>query len=169
MAVLNNNGVLFSERQRFNQWWLWLILLLPNVTIGYGIWEQYKSGEPLSWSTLLLSNALLLVVLGLFLLMRLETEIREDGIYVRFFPFASKLKRYGWEDIDEAYVRKYSPLLDYGGWGVRYGLKGRALNVAGNTGIQLKLKDGSRLLIGTRKPEEAKAVLERIRQFPASV
>lgn len=54
--------------------------------------------------------------------------------------------------------------MDYGGWGFRFGLfgKGRALNVSGNKGIQLVLTDGTRLLIGTNKPDEARQALQLI-------
>jgi hypothetical protein len=44
----------------------------------------------------------------------------------------------------------YSPLLNYGGWGIRKG----AYNVSGNKGVQFELYDDERFLIGTQKPEE---------------
>lgn len=111
---------------------------------------------------LLLGNGILLLVIFLLLGLRLDTEIRNDGVYVRFFPFALRLKRYGWEEIEKAYVRPYKPLLEYGGWGIRYGRKGKALNVSGNMGLQLELKNGKKLLIGTRKPEVLQAVIEEL-------
>jgi hypothetical protein len=46
---------------------------------------------------------------------------------------------------------------------LRYGLsaKGKAYNVSGNQGIQLVFKDGNSLLIGTQKPNEASAALQK--------
>ncbi len=51
-------------------------------------------------------------------------------------------------------VLTYSPIKDYGGWGIRYGRGGKAYNVRGNRGVQLQLANGQRLLIGSQRPEE---------------
>ena len=61
-----------------------------------------------------------------------------------------------WDQLDECYLRTYSPLGEYGGWGIKYGLggAGKVYNVSGNQGLQLVFKDGARLLIGTKKPQE---------------
>jgi hypothetical protein len=48
----------------------------------------------------------------------------------------------------------YSSLRDYGGWGIRYGSKGKAYNVSGSRGVRLELSNGKRLLIGSQRPEE---------------
>jgi hypothetical protein len=49
--------------------------------------------------------------------------------------------------------RTYSPVLEFGGWGIRVGGGGMAYNVSGNEGVQLVLKSGRRVLIGTRQPD----------------
>lgn len=64
----------------------------------------------------------------------------------------------------KAYVRTYDALSEYGGWGLKGGAlwnnsKGKAINVSGNIGIQLELKNGKKLLIGTQKKKEAENVL----------
>jgi len=41
--------------------------------------------------------------------------------------------------------------------------KGRALNMSGNMGLQLELKDGKKLLIGTQKFEELEQLLQKIK------
>jgi len=66
-----------------------------------------------------------------------------------------------WNEITQSYVRKYNPITEYGGWGLRWGLKGKAYNMSGNKGIQLVLNGNIRLLIGTNKAEEADEVLRR--------
>ena len=55
--------------------------------------------------------------------------------------------------------------MDYGGWGIKYGLKGLAYNISGNFGIQLELKSGSKILIGTQKPDEVKKLLDEIKSI----
>jgi len=110
---------------------------------------------------LLVPVIVVLLITLLFSVLRLDTEIREDGVYVRFFPLRINFRKYPWEDIEKIFVRKYRPLLEYGGWGIRFSLSGngRALNVSGNKGIQLVLPNNAKLLIGTNKPEEAALAL----------
>lgn len=50
-------------------------------------------------------------------------------------------------------MREYSPLGEYGDWGIRRGRGGRAYNVKGNRGVRLVLRTGKKVLIGSRYPE----------------
>jgi len=112
----------------------------------------------------LISTTVLVTILTiLFLLFKLETRIEKDGIYIRFFPFHLSPRKYSWDKIEKSYVRQYSPLREYGGWGIRFGLfgKGMAYNVSGDMGIQLVFKDGTKVLIGTNKPQEVEEILRR--------
>ncbi len=86
--------------------------------------------------------------------LQLVTEVRDDGLYVRFRPIHFSYKRIAFDEIRSYESRKYHPLMEYGGWGIRYGLKGKAYNVRGDLGIQLEFVSGKRLLIGTQRPEE---------------
>ena len=162
----NNNETLFKETQRFKQWWLWILLLGINGLFLFGVWRQIILGNPfgdnpISNAGLLIATGITIILTILFLNFRLDTAIKKDGIYVRFFPFHSKFKRFTWEKINKSYVRSYSPVSEYGGWGLRYGLfgKGRAYNISGNNGLQLEFTDGKKLLIGTNKPDELKTIL----------
>ena len=62
--------------------------------------------------------------------------------------------------MDQVHVRTYSPVIEYGGWGMRYGRNGTAFNVRGNVGIQIVKKDGKRILIGTQLEKDAMKALE---------
>ena len=104
-----------------------------------------------------------LTIAALFLLLMLETEIRPDGIYVRYFPFHIHFKRFAPEDLSEYYARRYKPILEYGGWGIRYSLRnGKAYNVSGNQGVQLVFKNGKKLLIGSQKANELEIAIRSI-------
>ncbi|MBG9376377.1 hypothetical protein I5907_09045 [Panacibacter sp. DH6] len=158
--------ILFSEKQRFTQWWLWLLLIGINGATLWRIIKPLQNGTaPASYTGIILSITISLLVLLLFLLFRLDTEIREDGVYVRFFPLHIKFKCYSWSSISRLYVRKYAPLKEFGGWGVRYGSNGKAYNISGNDGLQIEFTNGKNLLIGTQKPAELSAVLLRNGQF----
>ncbi|MBJ2175825.1 hypothetical protein JBL43_16340 [Aureibaculum sp. A20] len=67
-----------------------------------------------------------------------------------------------WNDISKVYVRKYNAITEYGGWGFRgyiFKTGGKAFNVMGNKGIQIVLKNGKKMLIGTQKEVEAERIL----------
>jgi hypothetical protein len=154
------NTILFREEQRFNQWWLWLLILEPTSMMWYGAIQQLIFDKPYGTNpTSDTGISILLVLFGILLplfmySLRLITEVRQDGLYVRFYPFHLSFRQYPYESINSYQVREYSPLKEYGGWGIRYGMKGMAYNVSGNRGVQLEFKTGKRLLIGSQRPEE---------------
>ena len=162
----------FSEKQYFRQPWLWAILISVNSLLAFALIKQifYKQpfgGNPASNSELLMFAALVFFITLLFIFMRLETQIREDGIYYRLFPFQLKMKSISWNRISKAFIREYKPLTEYGGWGIRMGLfgSGWAVNVSGNKGLQLIYDNGKKLLIGTNEPDVLESALLQIGQF----
>ena len=61
----------------------------------------------------------------------------------------------------------YRPIADYGFWGIRSGRDGeRALIARGNRGVRLELTDGSKLLIGSQRPEALAPAIETARRPP---
>ncbi|MBE8713530.1 hypothetical protein [Sphingobacterium hungaricum] len=155
------NKELYQEKQSFSTWWLFAIIAL---ILGYGIYELHD--YYLVNATLILPTGIWLglTLLLFFAFVKLKTEIDKTGIHIRFFPFLFGKKSFRWDEIGEVYVRKYS-LAEYGGWGWRIGPSGVAYNTAGYTGIQLILKNGRRVLIGTHKPIEVQTVLEKLNKL----
>ncbi|MBP7496901.1 MAG: hypothetical protein KA792_04470 [Bacteroidales bacterium] len=167
-----NKDILFFETQKFRQLWL-LFLLLSVVGITFmAFFIQFAGAKqqienPIDKAGLLISACLIVLITLLFYYVRLETQIRRDGIYVRFFPFHIKYKFYNWESLSKVYIRQYSAIKEYGGWGLRIGFfrKGKALNVSGNKGLQLEFTNKKRLLIGTNKPDELTSILSNLGQL----
>ena len=157
---------LFLEKQSFRQIWLWILLitidLIHFVTICTPYFTQSVNGiARTDLGETVFSAAILIFTTVLFYLMRLETVIKSDGIYYRFFPFQIKLKKISWEEISHAYIRKYNPIMEYGGWGIRNGFlrSGKAYNVSGNEGLQMIYTSNKRFLLGTKKADEIKSIL----------
>ena len=94
--------------------------------------------------------------------LQLRTKIDKNGIVYQFWPVHRKEQIIKWEEVNCAYVRKYSPIFEYGGWGFRHGRKGKAFNTSGNMGLQIEFLNGKKLLIGTQKPEEMERVLRKL-------
>ena len=150
---------IYREVQHFRQPWVWALILIGSITLVYGAVQQLVLGKP--WGNHPSSDAgllVLLVVFGfgmpyLFYLTRLITEVRTDGVYIRYFPIHRSFRRFAFSEIRSFEAVTYRPIHDYGGWGIRYGKSGKVYNVSGNRGVRLELTDRHRLLIGSQKPE----------------
>jgi hypothetical protein len=143
---------LFREEQWFSPWLFWPQAMgIP--LFGFALF--LFTGEPLALLVALVVGSLFI---ALFLLMRLITEVHEDGVYVRLFPMP--FRRIAVADIASASPRTYRPIREYGGWGIRITWRhGRAYNARGNQGVQLVLKGGRRVLIGSQQPEDLAAAI----------
>jgi len=168
----------FTETQKFNQPWIWIgiaaIGLTMTTVFEFGIYQQLFRGKPfgnnpMSDNGLIISYLLIvLLITGLILLFRfacLSTEIDENGIDYRFFPFHLKHKKITWSEIEKMEVITYKPIRDYGGWGIRYNRTGKAYNVSGDKGLQLYLKNGKRILIGTQRDAELTDFLGKLNKL----
>ncbi|UAM99192.1 hypothetical protein K8354_05050 [Polaribacter litorisediminis] len=164
----------FKEEQRFTQSWLIIILIVaigvPFLFGVYGIIQQviYKiplGQKPMSDVGLIIFTVSMFLLTLLIFFMKLSTRIDQEGIQYQFYPFHFSMKKISWDKIEKVGVRTYLPISEFGGWGLRGGFffnkgKEEAVNISGNIGIQLILKSGKKLLIGTQKENEAKSVLE---------
>ena len=161
--------VYYKEEQRFRQIWIWILLLL---LCGVWIWQlvqQIFMGIPFGDNpapdfVVVLIGLFPLFAIILFRVLTLETIIDETGVYYRFRPFQRKPRIIKKDDIQRFEVKKYNPVMDYGGWGIRYGMtkKGNAYNVSGNQGVLFELKNGKRFMLGTQNPESIRSALEKM-------
>jgi len=167
---MKKQQILFDESQGFNQWWIWAIILGAMGVSLYASMETIQMGDSLfNWTNFSVIIPVFIIP-ALFYFLKLKTKVEENGIYVRFIPFHLKEIFISWDQLDECYIRTYSPLGEYGGWGIKYclGGAGKVYNVSGNQGLQLVFKDGARLLIGTQKPQELQEVIKKIALFPSN-
>lgn len=158
---------LFKETQRFNQKWIIILISIPLLITLWGIIQQIILGKPFGnnpvpdW-VLLLSLLVPILIIAFIFGLKLHTRIDKNGIYYRFAPVHRNDRWIKWSEVKDAYVRKYKPIKEYGGWGFRKGRSGKALNTSGNMGLQIMFKDGKRLLLGTQKPKEIVRLFEKL-------
>ena len=154
--------VYFREVQRFRQLWIWIPLLFVAGLLWYLFIKQIifrvpVGARPAPDAVLVLFWLLLGVGLPLlFHALKMVTEVHNDGVYVNIY----KPVKIPFDTILKYEIRSYKPIREYGGWGIRYGLSGKAYNVSGNRGVQLELEKGKKLLIGSQKPEELLMAME---------
>jgi hypothetical protein len=159
----------YKEDQKFRQWWVWLLMALIS---GIWIWQlvqQIFMGIPFGDNP---APDFVVILIGLFpvfgillfQVLTLETIIDDEGVHYRFRPFQRKSKIIKPADIARFEVKKYNPVFDYGGWGVRYSAsgKGRAYNVSGNQGVLFELKNGKKFMLGTQNPESIRSALNKL-------
>lgn len=157
--------MIFREIQRFCQIWVWLLVFLVVGMAWYGFIQQIVFKKPFGNNPA--PDSIMIVILSLFGILlplffyhlKLVTEVRSDGVYVMFFPLQFHSRRIAFDDIKNHKIRTYSALKEYGGYGIRFGSKGKAYNVYGDKGIQFEFRDGTLLLIGTQRPEEFASAL----------
>jgi hypothetical protein len=154
----------FTEEQKFTQWWLWLILIAIGMLPVYGIYKQLIIGEdfgskPLSNLGLIIFSVFVFCFILLFYFMRLKTEIDQQEIRMRFFPFVQK--SIPWSEIKDAKLVNYGFV---GGWGIRLWTSyGTVYNTKGDKGLAIELLDGKKFLIGTQREADLQKFLERLK------
>jgi hypothetical protein len=159
---------IFSETQKFRQWWVWILVLLVAGVSWYGFVQQIVLKKPFGDNPAPDPVMIMIwVIFGLFFPLlfysiKLVTEVRYDGLYVKFSPLQFHSKKIELGEIKHYEIRPYSALKEYGGYGIRFGKEGKAYNVYGNKGIQFELQNGERLLIGTQRPEEFMQALRSV-------
>jgi len=156
---------MFKESQKFDQWWLQLMFysgigLCIYVSVQQLLYKIPFGNNPAPDGLLIFFILLYLIIFILFQSTRLITEIDDAEIRYRFYPFKTRFTTILRYDIEKMEVITYRPIIDYGGWGVRFGRKGMAYNVSGNIGLLISRKNGKTILIGTQKPDEMKEKLE---------
>ena len=185
----NNNT--FYEYQQLKRWFILLVFVPLNAVFITGCIIQIGLGKP--WGNnpmpnegLIILSVLMILFMVNMLYTNLKTAIDKDGIHIRIwlFPFYSKSKSFLWEEISDIAIKKYNPILTYGGWGIRtnfsnlnfslgkikyppkrginLGINSIAYTMSGNTGIQFVFQNKQRVLIGTNKPEELSETLMQL-------
>jgi hypothetical protein len=159
--------ILFEEIQQFTKASVrdFIKVLFGIVFIALIVSLLLQKGRMTDYNRLLIIILPLLLVSNFILGSKLIMQIRTDGIYVRFPPWQSKFSIYSWTDVAEIFVRDYGTMREFMGWGIRYAPGKMGYIVAGNTCIEIVLKNGNKVLITTQRPDEVNGVLRIIEKL----
>jgi hypothetical protein len=152
----------FSEVQRFRQ--VWVVILVGFIAVlswAFLIGLLFKP-DPSSVGIVIIVFIIFGVIFPVwFLIMKLE--IRVGGLFLsyRMFPLHLSWREVAIGEIASAEAVTYRPILEYGGWGIRIGCRGWAYNVLGNRGVFIRRKSGTCFLLGSQRPEELAAVIQK--------
>ncbi len=157
-VTLQPAAVVFREEQYFD-WRIYTFIALGEMLTGLGlsrgrVWS-YEFGLGLT-----LGMGLLMVVI--IFLLHMTTEVTPSDLRVWFGWIPTYRRFVPIESVRSVDVVSYRPIADYGFWGIRSGRDGeRALIARGNRGVRIELKDGSKLLIGSQRPELLAEAIDR--------
>ncbi|MGC9325327.1 MAG: DUF6141 family protein, partial [Desulfomonilia bacterium] len=124
--------VQYREVQHFRQVWIWVVVLGITLAIWYTFIMQVVLGIPIGSNPapdklVIIFWIIFGILFPLFsMTARLITEVRSDGIYVRFMPFHLTFRRIPFPDITRCWARDYRPIMEFGGWGIRKTARGMA-------------------------------------------
>ena len=148
----------FVEDQRFNQVWLWATLIGADfyaAGIGYIAINSPKTPASSALPIAVIIGVVMALPMIMMALCKLHVEVCSENISLRFFPFHSTPRIYPMSSIRSAEATAYSPIRDYGGWGLRRNRAGEKIyNTSGNKGVQLTFEDGKKMIIGSQQAEK---------------
>jgi hypothetical protein len=146
----NVSPALYHEEQRFRQWWVWLLVVAVAAIQWWALVQQIILGQPLGDNPLPDWAAWVLWVTA-------------DQVVIRYRPLTRR--SISLADIQQATARTYKPIAEYGGWGLKgWSSRNIAYNVSGHQGVQLVLRDGRRVMLGSQRAEELAQAIETQRK-----
>ena len=176
VAAIQPPSAIYHEEQFF-AWWLY-VLLAMMVGVGWLAVAPHHAPAAVGAGPHLprielpgsLAVGLVLPPMLVVCVLRMTTEVT-PGLCRVWFGFVPTYRRgIPLEVIARVEVVTYRPIRDTFFWGVRTTRDGeRVMTARGSRGVRLHLSDGSRVLIGSQRPEELAACLKgAMRPFASS-
>jgi len=122
------------------------------------------AGAFLSWFSLPWVSIVLIVV-GILLVLPYggqRTLVTRNEINIRFGILGIRVLRVKPQEITTIELHDFSPLKDFGGYGIRFNREMKAYFQRGTRGVKLTMNDGKRYLIGSDHPEHLSAVVKAV-------
>jgi hypothetical protein len=158
VAAIQPAGVIFREEQYFD-WRIYAFIGLVEMLTGLAVLRGRVWSLDFGLGFAVAMGLLLVVIM---ILLQMTTEATPGDLHVWFGWIPTYRRLVPIESIRSVEVVTYRPIAEYGFWGIRSGPNGeRALIARGNRGVRIELTDGSKLLIGSQKPELLAAALDR--------
>jgi hypothetical protein len=139
-----------------NPWWVTVLtIVLPIVLLSTGIYTWLTTG----WA------GLVLVLVGLLMAILyggMRTVVTREDITIRFGLPGFRVLYLRTGDIQKVELREFSPLRDFGGYGIRFNGEMTAYYMQGSRGVKVTTRTGKRYLLGSDHPEQLTAVIKAV-------
>ena len=91
-----------------------------------------------------------------------RTSVTRNALTIRMGIWGIRLLKLKTTDISSVEVHSYSPLRDFGGYGIRFNKEMKAYFLRGNRGVKITTPAGKKYLIGSDHPERLAAAIDII-------
>jgi hypothetical protein len=149
---------LFHEEQPFRQLRLRILTAIPSVVMTLlAVWQvglgQHLGKEPMSDGSLIGWAIFLWLVYLRLVTVKLVTELRQGELRVRMRGLW-RSHRIPLSDVKSVQASTFDAARDWGGYGIRSTRRGTAYLAGGDQGVELEMKNGAVVLIGSRRSSE---------------
>jgi hypothetical protein len=134
-----------------------LATLLPMIFIGVAIATSFME----IWVSVIY---VILALICFILYGGLRTIVNKDTLVMKIGVVGIPLLKVNVTDITTVDIHSFSPLKDFGGYGIRMNREMKAYFLTGSKGVKLALNNGKKYLIGSDHPERLAAVINTLRQ-----
>lgn len=170
---MKSEKALFFEEERFNQ--KWNLFLITPVCTGFIlfqlyslysqlVWKKPVGSDPLSDTWLIVMSffviPLMIFLIWLFSVTKLTVQVDSEKISIRFYPMVKREVLLS--DIDSFEIKEFNPIIDFGGWGLRYSIRWKTTGyiMKGKVGVHIHLKNRKNLLISSERASELYRVIK---------
>jgi len=157
----------FSEKQRFNDKLVFILLWAGIGGALFGLVKSFINGE----ATLLSTITYLSIVSGLGFLfwwlrrLQLKISVNNKRIKYKMSPIHNKSQRIAWDEVASCEILRTPLAAQWHGSNIRYGGESW-FSLTGRNGLSVETKDGRRFFIGCENVDELAAALD---DFPAVI
>ncbi len=92
-----------------------------------------------------------------------RTHVTRDEVTLRLGLLGIKILQIKMADITGVELHSFSPLQDFGGYGIRFNREMQAYYLQGDRGVKITTRDGKKYLIGSDHPQNLAAVIDSVR------
>lgn len=160
-------NVLYQEAANFSHSLIWIgVLCMTFGAIYFALPPliEVSAGDfvfPSIVAIAAISFAIGLALPILLLAIKLKTQIRKDGIYLKIIPFQFSYRKIPLDDLVNCERYEYSQKA-VNRLGIRNTIAGKGYALGGKRGIKLEFANGKTVFVESRRPEKIIGVIKTI-------
>lgn len=135
------------------------LVTIPAMIIGIILvtFSLFSADDRVRMILLILSGLMLISISVVF--HGMITTVTLEHVTVRLEIVKIRLLKLNAADIVDVEFYRFSPIADFGGWGIRFGKKIKGYYWRGNTGALITMKNGKKYLVGSDNANNLAAVI----------
>lgn len=157
-------ALIYKERLKYERWDVLILLLVLTISLflafGYKLLNDSIGLSPVEAIFALIFLASLLFLWFYLAKVRMKIEISESWIKFRYYPLHSKSRKVFFTEIKKVEAVNTPWTAEYTGLSVNFRPFDKIYSTIGRTGIEIYLKNGEVLFLGTKNPYKVKSLID---------